>query len=184
MTRSSGSLASNLLAVTLPLSAVIFGGVYLLSRSLIAAGVVAGIFLSASAVSNVRFFNEFRRRQGSTGDAAAVEVIEVEADRVLDIEPLGSHGPALCFFLGEGRALLLIGQWLLEQRSFPTKTFRLHRWADSKQPIRIESLGARITPEHSTVRLRSDHRIGDVEVFEATPDTLQADLDRAFGGRG
>ena len=64
---------------------------------------------------------------------------------------MGSHGPAFCFFTDEGEAMLLIGQWLLEQPSFPTMTFRLHRWSDAKTPIRIESMGIEIDLEQSNV---------------------------------
>ncbi len=106
--------------------------------------------------------------------------MEIQASRVLGIEPLGSHDPALVFFAGDGKALLLVGQWLLSYRSFPSTSFRLYQWADTKKPIRIEPTGRRISPEHSTVQLRPSYRFADVEVFEATPETLQNDLDRAF----
>jgi hypothetical protein len=80
-------------------------------------------------------------------------------------------------------ALLLVGQWLLRYRSFPSKSFRLYQWADTRKPIRLEPTGRRIKPEHSTVQLRANYRLSDVEVFEATPETLQHDLDRAFERR-
>ena len=103
-------------------------------------------------------------------DDQAVEVIEVDASRVLDIEPLvimARH--CASSVVGEGKALLLIGQWLLEQRSFPSRAFRLHRWAHTRRLIPIESIGAEIIPEHSTVQLPSDSKIGDVELFGRTP---------------
>jgi hypothetical protein len=99
----------------------------------------------------------------------------------LDIEPLGSHGPAWVFFGDGSKALLLVGQWLLSFRSFPSRSFLLYRWADTKKPIRIKSTGKRVKPEHSTVSLRAEHHLNDVEVFDATPETLKDDLDRAFG---
>jgi hypothetical protein len=98
----------------------------------------------------------------------------------LGVEPLGDHGPALVFFADNSKALLLVGQWLLEYRSFPSSSFRLYQWADTKEPIRIEPTGKRVKPEHSTVQLRPSYRLADVEVFEATPETLQHDLDRTF----
>jgi hypothetical protein len=182
LTRGKGSLVRNVLFVTLPLTALASGVTYAITRSWAAAAAVAAALFAASAVSNVRFFRDVARRQGQAADARAVEVMEVEAGRVLDIEPLGSHGPALVFFVGDGQAVLLIGQWLLEQRAFPAAAFRLHRWADTGKPIRIESTGPRVTPEHSNATLPSD-RISDVELLQASPETLQADLDRAFGGR-
>jgi hypothetical protein len=182
ITESRGSLIRNLLTVSLPLSAVVFAAAYLVSRSILIAGLISAVLFLASAVSNIRFFKEIRRRQELYEDDKAVEVIEVHAFRVFDVEPLGSHGPALCFFSDEGKALLLIGQWLLEQRSFPSKEFRLNRWSDTKMPIRIESTAAEIIPEQSMVQLRPDFKIGDVELFNAEPETLQEHLDRAFGG--
>ena len=181
--RSRGSLMSNLFMVSLPLAAILFAGGYVLSRSILIASLISGGFLVASAVSNMRFFKEVKRRQRLLGDAQAVEVIEVEVSRVLDIEPLGDNAPALCFFTAGGKALLMVGQWLLEERSFPSTAFRLLRWSDTKKPIRIESTGAEIIPEHSTVQLHSDYKIGYVELFEASPETLQQDFERAFGHR-
>lgn len=183
MGRSRGSIISNLFTVSLPLCALLFAGVYVLSRSIVAAGLISGGFLVASAVSNIRFFKEIKMRQRLLENAQAVEVIEVEVSRVLDIEPLGDNGPALCFFTAGDKALLLVGQWLMEQNSFPSTAFRLGRWSDTKKPIRIESTGAEIIPEHSTVQLHADYKIGDVELFDASPETLQQDFERAFGHR-
>ena len=142
------------------------------------AGVLAFV---ASAWSNLRFFSDVRRRQESRADSESVEVTEVQASRVFDIEPLGSHGPAFVFFADGGKAPLLAGQWLLRYRAFPSTSFRLYQWADTRKPIRLEPTGRRIKPEHSTVQLRANYRLSDVEVFEATPETLRHDLDRAFG---
>ena len=183
MSRSRGSFVSNLFSVSLPLSVLLFAVVYVISRSILTAGLIAGGFLVASAVSNMRFFKEMMRRQRLLGDAQAVEVIEVEASRVLDIEPLGDNGPALCFFTAGGTALLVVGQWLLEQGSFPSTSFRLRRWSDTKKPIHIESTGAEIIPDHSTVQLHAHYEIGDIEFSEASPGTLQEDFERAFGSR-
>ncbi len=180
MGRSRGSLVSNLFLVSLPLCAVVFAVVYVVSRSIVAAGLISGGLLVASAVSNVRFFKEYKRRQRLCEDPQSVEVFEVEASRVIDVEYLGSNGPALCFITG-GEALLLVGQWLLEQQSFPSMTLRLSRWSDTKKPIRIESTGAEIIPEPSNVQLRANYKMSDVELFDASAETLQQDMDRAFG---
>ena len=121
----------------------------------------------------MRFFQEIKRRQRLLGDAQAVEIMEVEASRVLDIEPLGDNAPALCFFTAGGKAILLVGQWLLEQPSFPSTVFRLLRWSDTKRPMNIESTSGEIIPEHSTVQLHAHYKIGDVELFDASPESLQ-----------
>jgi len=178
MTRGRGTPGRNLLLVSLPAAVLLFGVVYAVWRSFLAAFVVGVFVLAASAWSNVRFFSDVRRRRQA--GVGAVQVTEVEASRILDIEPLGSHGPALVFFAGDGKALLLVGQWLLGYRSFPSSSFRLYQWADTKKPIRIEPTGRRVKPEHSTVQLRPSYHMTEVEVFEATPETLQDDLDRAL----
>jgi len=180
MTRGKGSLGRNLLLVCFPAALFLFALVYVIWRSLTAASVVGVLALVASAWSNASFFTDGRRRQGAGADGQAVEVTEVHASRVFDIEPLGSHGPAWVFFAGDGKALLLVGQWLLRFRSFPSTSFRLYQWADTKRPIRLKPTGRRVKPERSAVLLRPSYRLTDVEVFQATPETLQHDLDRAF----
>ena len=57
------------------------------------------------------------------------------------------------------------------------------RTLGTKMPIRIESTADEIVPEPSSVLLRADFKIGDVELFNAEPETLQEQLDRAFGTR-
>jgi hypothetical protein len=180
MTRNKGSLLRNLLVIALPVGLFLFALVYAVWRSVIAASVAGVLAFTASAWSNARFFIAVRRRQASRTDNQVVEVIEIEALRVLDIEPLGSHGPAWVFFAADGKALLLAGQWLLRYRAFPSTDFRVYRWADTKKPIRIEPTGRRVKPEHSTVQLRASFRLTDVELFDASPDSLQQDLDRTF----
>ncbi len=51
-------------------------------------------------------------------------------------------------------------------------------WLSISEPSPTTSLNHKA--EHSTVRLRSSYRVADVEVFDAKPETLQNDLDRAF----
>lgn len=143
--------------------------------------VVASMFLLGSIWSNTRFFKAVGEREQSGSNPPTVEVIEVEATRVLDIEHLGSHGPAYCFFVVDGRALLLIGQWLMRFPEFPSLSFRLFRWVADGRPIRIEVTGKTTEPEHSTVGLQSHYSNGDIEVFRAQPSTLQHDLENAFG---
>jgi hypothetical protein len=183
LTKGAGSLVRNLLVVTVPLTLVIFAGVFWLSKSTIVAAVVAGLLMIGSTVSNVRFFRDVRGRERTKDDPTAVEVIEVEAFRVLDIEHLGSHGPAYCFFASDGQALLLVGQWLLERRKFPTLAFRLNRWSDNGEPIRLEPIGKKVKPEQSRVALRGTYKNRDIELFRAAPETLQQDMDNAFGSQ-
>jgi hypothetical protein len=149
----------------------------------VTAGAVATLLLLTSLISNIRFFSNVRRRLDLTKDTNAVELFEVSASQVLDLEALGDNAPAFCFFVGEGKALLLVGQWLLPYDPFPAKSFRIRRWADNKKPIRIEITGESLPAANSTVRLRPGHRFGKIELFDARPETLQDDLDRALGAR-
>jgi hypothetical protein len=181
MTQGKGSLVRNILMVSLPIGAFLFLGIYWLTRSYVAALVVAGAVASGSIWSNVRFFRTVGERERPGPEQSTVEVMEVEATRVVDIEHLGSHGPAYCFFTADGTALLLVGQWLMEFPRFPSLSFRLFRWADDGKPIRIEATGRTIEPEQSTVALQGHYRNGDIEVFRAQPQTLQQDLENAFG---
>lgn len=141
LTRGRGSLVRNLLTASLPLAIVLFGVVYLKWRSVRVAGAIAAAVFIASLISNVRFFRIRMQRERQKADGKAVETLEVSATRILDIEFVGDQGPAYCFFVDEGKALLLVGQWLLECPSFPFTSFLLHCWSDSKKPIRIEPLG-------------------------------------------
>jgi hypothetical protein len=182
MTQGKGSLGRNVVMVTLPMGFALFLGMYWLTRSYVAALVVASVVASASIWSNVRFFRTVGERGGPGSEQSTVDVMEVEATRVLDIEHLGSHGPAYCFFTADGTALLLVGQWLMEVPRFPSLSFRLFRWVDDGKPIRIEATGKTVEPEPSTVALQGHYTNGDIEVFRAQPQTLRQDLENAFGG--
>jgi hypothetical protein len=178
-----GALQRNLVTVAIPVTVIVFAGAYLLFRSVRIATAIAAVLFLASAASNLRFFRAIKRRHNLKEDANAVEVLEVSASAALDLEPIGDNAPAYCFFIGEGKALLLIGQWFLYD-SFPAREFRLHRWADTREPIRIDGIEQPIDAESSQVRLRSTHRFSKVEVIQADRRTLQEDLDRALvGGR-
>jgi hypothetical protein len=115
LTRGKGSPVRNIVTITLPIGALLFLGTYWLARSVWPALVVAGAFVLGSVWSNARFFRTVGARAKSGTDRSTVAVMEVEAARVLDIEHLGSHGPAYCLFAADGQALLLVGQWLMQQ---------------------------------------------------------------------
>lgn len=175
-----GALQRNLVTVVIPVTVIVFAGAYLLLRSVLIASVVAAVLFLASAASNLRFFRAGQRRNKLKENANAVEVLEVSASSALDLEPIGDHAPAYCFFIGEGKALLLIGQWLLPYHPFPAKKFCLHRWADTREPIRIDGIEQPIEAEPSQVRLRRTHRFGKIELIRADRQTLQEDLDRTL----
>ena len=174
------SLGRNIMLTLVPVCGLVFGVVYWIWRLVWAAGAASVVLFAASSYSNISFFREVKRRQAQEADAKAVEVFEVSASRVMDLEFIGDDGPALCFFVGDGKALLLVGQWLMDYDPFPCESFRLHRWSDTKRPIRIEVTGRAIEAEKSNVQLRKSHKYGKSELLDAAPVTLQEDLDRAF----
>lgn len=182
MLRGKGSLLRNAV-IAMMISGALGVLIYAVTRSLIAAAVAGGGLYVSSLFSNLRFFREAGRRKRMATDAKAVEVIHVDASRIMEIEPTGT-GAAYVFFAESGEALLTNGQWQQEFDPFPVAQFRIHRWADTKKPIWIESFGSLIFPEEPTLSLRPDYIIGEVELFKARPDTLQQDMDAAFGGKG
>lgn len=180
----------------------VFGFVYLLARSLLAAGFVSGILLAASAYSILSHHRRIKKLERRLGEPEPIEVVEVRASRVFDLE--ASTGPALCFELSNGQMLLLFGQWLFEHElyraprpigdgnqerfnladdpfGFPSEHFALHRWRGEVRPFWIQALGAYMAPEVLPVRLPTRAKIQDVEVFAGTFSSLQKDIEYAFG---
>lgn len=180
LTKGRGSLGRNLVTVSLPVSAVVFATVFAIWRSVPAAAAIAGGIFLASLLANLSFFRKVQGRSALRTDPKAVEVLDVSASRVFDIEPVGDNAPAFCFFVDPTQALLLVGQWLLDYHAFPSSSFRLHCWAKTREPIRIELTGPPLTAEPSIVRLTPHHRVRKIQIFDATPETLQRDLDRAL----
>jgi hypothetical protein len=98
VTQGRGSLGRNL-AVALTAGMVVGGIAYAFSRSWWIA-VTAGVGLFAISVySNLMFFRRVRRYEFPRTDSKAVEILEVSADRILDVEPVGDNAPAFCFFV-------------------------------------------------------------------------------------
>ena len=175
--KSRGSWLRNVLTVSLPVSALIFGVVFLITKSFVVATLFSAALFLGSTISNLRFFRNVRR--GMT-NSQAVEVIDVQAQCAIDVEHLGSYGPAYCFFVGEGQAILVVGQWLLECEPFPAASFQIHRWSDTGKPIRISATGPAIECLPSPAKLKRNHHFRQVEIFPGTPETLQQDMDSAF----
>jgi hypothetical protein len=214
------SLPSRVLASFLILGCGVFAVVYFMTRSMaafdgrpgasiVAAMAVAGVLFSLSAYSIVGHHRDLRNAGRRLSEPEPVEVLEVRASRVADVEAPGSTGPALCFELADGQLLLLRGQWLLEPSlyrapvpdgddgrddrfnalddpyAFPSDHFSLHRWrggegAVDARPFWIQVHGRYLPPEQSTARLPRAGKVGDVKVFPGSIGTLQADIDRAF----
>lgn len=136
-------------------------------------------------------------------DADRIEVIQVEARRVYDIDVPKSMAPALCFELTEHQLLLLSGPWLMEHRlyrapegaqkansarfngmddpyGFPSTRFSIHRWKGESQPFWIEVQGWYLLPQMGVAQLREGAKVKPVEIFPASGKDLQAAIDEAF----
>jgi hypothetical protein len=189
-------------------SFLVMGGVfallYLVTRSLVAAGVVSGVLLLLSVRSILLHHRHLQRLERRLAEPDAVEVIEVRAARVLEVET--PTGPALFFELSDGQILLMQGQWLLahglyraprptgdgvderfnsldDPYGFPSDHFALHRWRGDGRPFWIEVRGRYLAPERSPLELPGDADIQDVERFPGTLATLQQDLTAALPTR-
>lgn len=179
-TSGRGALWSNLLTITLPISGVVLAALYAISRSWWIAAIPAVLFLGFSLISNLLYHARVGRLRALVGRPDSVEEIKVEAVAVQDVEHLGSNGPAYCFFSDDGQALLLVGQWLLEAKSFPSLRFRVLRMAGTGEPIRVESGGEEITPRTFTTVLRTTHKVEPITLLRAGTENLQAVLDAEF----
>ena len=180
LTAGSGSLGRNLL-LSFTLALLVALALFALFKSALVSVALPLAFFLASAYSNVRFFGNVNRIQASP--EAAVECIEVQASHIVDLEPHGSNGPVIAFLTEDGQCLLLVGQWLLQQRKFPSNHIRVYRWCSDGEPIRTESLGPKRKPVQSNAGLKRTHRVTSVQTFMARLESLEHDLDVALGRR-
>lgn len=198
--RGPSTLVSSFLTSFLFLGCGVFALVYFVTRSPIAAGVVSGVLLALSVNSILAHHRDVKRRERRLAEPEPIEVIDVQASRVFEIEAPGSTGPALCFELEEGQVLLLYGQWLLEHTlyraprpvddgnqerfnlandpfGFPSDRFALHRWRGEARPFWIEVRGKYLAPESSPVQLPRRAKIREVEVLAGALGSLQRDIE-------
>lgn len=173
-----GSFWRNILVVTLPIAILLGLALFAFARSYWVSISLPLVLLGASIHSNVGFFRMVRRIESSP--ESAVECIEVEAAHIIDLEPQGSNGPVIALLTESGECLLLVGQWLLEQKKFPSRKMRIYRWSSDGEPIRTESLGPKVRPVQSNAGLKKTHRVGTVHIFPAKLETLEHDLDVAL----
>ena len=162
LAKGKGSLSGNILTTTLPFSAVLAGMTWLASGSALIGALVGSLLFVPSTISNVRFFADVQKRRDSLGKD--LEVIDVCANQVVEVGHFGSDGPAWVFMAEDGQALLLVGQWLLEQRKFPSLEFAVYSWVDTRAPLRVRSKGKKIRPVESLVCFESGYRMGQIEI--------------------
>lgn len=157
----------NIALGTLPLCAVLFLPVWLISRSILAASVMASLLFIASLYSNIgRYFDDQKREK------AGVTRHTFKTEKVYELNaPDDSVAPSLCFDIEENRRLLLNGQWIYEDNiygdnakefydaesdifnrytapySFPADAFEIWTSNLDGRPLRIVVSGDYIEPE-------------------------------------
>jgi hypothetical protein len=93
MTQGKGSLVWNIVTVTLPIGAILFGGLYPVAHSYVLALVVAGVFVLGSVWSNTKFFRTVGRRKISGPDARRFPARFGSRDGLAECQaPHGGHG--------------------------------------------------------------------------------------------
>jgi hypothetical protein len=180
LTKDTGASPARNVGLAALVGGVIGLALYVLSGSVPWSVGVAGLVVAAATYSNVGFFRQVEARKSLQDQGHGVERIQVDASSALNIEFMGDDGPAWVFFCDGGSALLLVGQWLLDDDSMPSLSFQLRRWSDDLEPIRFVDCGPRVALEEAPIRLEPNMQYGMIERFEATSETLQVDLERAF----
>lgn len=100
----------NIAAGTIPLCAILFLFVWFISRSILAASIMAVLIFIASLYSNIgRHFEDKKKEK------AGVTRYTFKVEKVYQLDaPDDGVAPSLCFDIDENRCLLLNGQWIYE----------------------------------------------------------------------
>jgi hypothetical protein len=146
------------------------------------------VVFAAMAISFRRSEKKDQTRSKTDVESGQVQELRVRTGRVFEL--MGEHSsidPALCFDLGGGRLLLLVGQWLINDYqlfgvpagvdpesddeitetipnrlpapwSFPSQSFVLRRLPESGQVLSIRVEGEFVKPEASDIVLASKGR--------------------------
>ena len=136
--------------------------------------------------------------------AGLIQEIQVSVSRVAQIEPAGDCEPNLVFDIGDGKLLLLQGQWLYDPKtygaskpdgdpieefvngldppySFPSTDFDVVRFPHCGNVPSIKVRGEYLPPEETSDEIPREHVLLDSEIltgsFEAITDALQAKRD-------
>jgi hypothetical protein len=175
-------------------------------------GILIPMLVAAAGFGAAMYWQQHRRiprkpateKQEDT-DTRLIEVMQVEATQVFDVDAPKGSGPALLFKLKDGQLLLLSGPWLLKPSSyrapergetnnarfnglgdpygFPSTRFAIHRWKGESVPFWIEVQGWYLLPQMESAQIPPSAKIQAVEVFPASGKDLQASFNSAFIAR-
>ena len=84
----------------------------------LAGAVLGGAILGAVLRSFVPFLRRRKHRAEEDATTGVVEEITVWGARVVELFPRKDEDPVLVFEIGEGRVLLLLGQWLRDAETY------------------------------------------------------------------
>jgi hypothetical protein len=101
----------------------------------------------AAAVAFLRKQRRRSRRRHRELDAGRVEMLRVEAARLVEQEGDEGEGPIYFFGVGPDAILYLEGPWLYDHVTFPSSSFTLHRLPSSGEVLRLDVTGERLLPE-------------------------------------
>jgi hypothetical protein len=161
-------------------------------------GATAFVFLILFVLALISFVPfERRLHYRAAEDAAAqhVEELQVLRARVVEIALINDNEPILVFDIGEGRLLLLRGQWLRDEttygaeplvgdpyeeyinglpapNSFPSTDFTVVRLPHSGRVLQIRVSGAYLKPPDAIAALKPEYEFNDSEVFAGQLDEV------------
>jgi hypothetical protein len=169
------------------------------------ASIVAGLFVAfclAALIVVSPTSRRFRQRAAKDAESHVVEELHVSGPRVCEIGSDTDNEPVLVFDIGEGKLLLLQGQWLRDATtyganprdgdpfdeylnglpapySFPSTDFTVIRLPHSGEVLRVLVGGKYLKPDGPVVAMRAEYEFGMSEIldgrFEEVADVLEAE---------
>jgi hypothetical protein len=174
-------------------------------------GWLLGALLGIAVIVSYAGFDR-RRRVHARKDAEAckIQLLTVTNARVVEVVEIGDRDPALAFDLGDGKILLLQGQWLRDVETygapppesgkedeygeeyvnglpppfaFPSAAFTVTRLEHSGDVFGIEVQGEYLKPEPAVDALTAEYEFGDSELVDGRIDALAEAFAKAHQSR-
>lgn len=164
-------------------------------------GFVVGVVVAWSLFQFLRSGNQLEKRDLASG---IVEVISVSQPVVIQQEEHNDEGPIYYFDIGDGKILVVCGQWIYEEQTygtcigdrterngaeddwppFPSENFTIHRAPSSGKVLRIDVRGTKLEPAQvikaKSVRITDG---SDSMVLEGSLNDLNSAMSRTRRGR-